>query len=352
MLEVNLVRNGDYSFRTILSRDGVALNVPDGEIPDWFLDSIERGDIAPDELVESLHFGTLAGKRTALDQTRGYRTGDDTWCQGCSNYVHRYLDQCLLCGMTRRSVLPAILRVERLERQYPRIAQRRQSDATLQSARERAGKMMLPPNERLRYLGDSPADPGPCDALITVRDDMLCLVDAVSKRLVVRIALSSMLAGRAFSRDTSISGGVVGMSFGNVTTFQHWKTPGGGMSVVYGSVDRPQQFSVANRDGWTTPKYPVEIYKGWIQDIGFLAAEYAQAAEAAMGAAAYARELGLANVVAAADMESVPRPTPTSVSSTKICPDCAEEIKADARLCRFCRHEFGAPAPDDEFCFD
>ncbi|RUW62137.1 hypothetical protein EOA16_10255 [Mesorhizobium sp. M7A.F.Ca.US.008.03.1.1] len=25
----------------------------------------------------------------------------------------------------------------------------------------------------------------------------------------------------------------------------------------------------------------------------------------------------------------------------KQCPDCAEMVKADARICRFCRHEFG-----------
>lgn len=24
----------------------------------------------------------------------------------------------------------------------------------------------------------------------------------------------------------------------------------------------------------------------------------------------------------------------------KLCPDCAEEVRADARICRFCRHEF------------
>lgn len=29
-------------------------------------------------------------------------------------------------------------------------------------------------------------------------------------------------------------------------------------------------------------------------------------------------------------------------SDTKKCPECAEIVKADARICRFCRHEFNA----------
>ncbi|MFB2553363.1 zinc ribbon domain-containing protein [Ensifer soli] len=29
-------------------------------------------------------------------------------------------------------------------------------------------------------------------------------------------------------------------------------------------------------------------------------------------------------------------------AGTKICPDCAEAVKLDARICRFCRHEFAS----------
>ena len=35
-----------------------------------------------------------------------------------------------------------------------------------------------------------------------------------------------------------------------------------------------------------------------------------------------------------------PSATATSPALTKRCPDCAEEVKADARICRFCRYEF------------
>ena len=33
---------------------------------------------------------------------------------------------------------------------------------------------------------------------------------------------------------------------------------------------------------------------------------------------------------------------PSPKRATKMCPDCAEEVLVDARLCRFCRHEFAS----------
>ncbi|WP_352827898.1 zinc ribbon domain-containing protein [Mesorhizobium sp. M0830] len=33
---------------------------------------------------------------------------------------------------------------------------------------------------------------------------------------------------------------------------------------------------------------------------------------------------------------------PTSTRRIKSCPQCAEEVLADAKICRFCRHEFAS----------
>jgi len=37
-------------------------------------------------------------------------------------------------------------------------------------------------------------------------------------------------------------------------------------------------------------------------------------------------------------------PLGETTRATKRCPDCAEEVMAEARVCRFCRHEFGPPS--------
>lgn len=41
-----------------------------------------------------------------------------------------------------------------------------------------------------------------------------------------------------------------------------------------------------------------------------------------------------------ADQEVEPRSKSFGPILSKKCPDCAEMVKADARICRFCRHEF------------
>ncbi len=33
---------------------------------------------------------------------------------------------------------------------------------------------------------------------------------------------------------------------------------------------------------------------------------------------------------------------PAAAGGTKVCPDCAEEVKAQARICRYCGHEFAS----------
>ena len=41
------------------------------------------------------------------------------------------------------------------------------------------------------------------------------------------------------------------------------------------------------------------------------------------------------------------RPAALASEGTKRCPDCAEDVKVEARICRFCRYEFPAPPPGE-----
>jgi hypothetical protein len=40
------------------------------------------------------------------------------------------------------------------------------------------------------------------------------------------------------------------------------------------------------------------------------------------------------------------RTDPVPARCMKTCPDCAETVKAEATICRFCRHEFGTAQPE------
>ena len=41
-------------------------------------------------------------------------------------------------------------------------------------------------------------------------------------------------------------------------------------------------------------------------------------------------------------LASNPNITEPAVRRVKVCPDCAEEVMVEARICRHCRHEFGS----------
>ena len=44
----------------------------------------------------------------------------------------------------------------------------------------------------------------------------------------------------------------------------------------------------------------------------------------------------------AVNAEAIASSASTGATAVKKCPDCAETVQADARICRFCRHEFQA----------
>jgi hypothetical protein len=72
--------------------------------------------------------------------------------------------------------------------------------------------------------------------------------------------------------------------------------------------------------------YPVPIYMTWRYATGHRPSER--------------------DVSAAASAEPTAPAALNAPTETKVCPDCAEQVLAAARICRFCRHEFPAPADD------
>jgi len=46
------------------------------------------------------------------------------------------------------------------------------------------------------------------------------------------------------------------------------------------------------------------------------------------------------------DASGPPAPTEVATNATRKCPDCAETVLADAKVCKHCGYRFAASAPD------
>src|SRR5205823_11153594 len=77
---------------------------------------------------------------------------------------------------------------------------------------------------------------------------------------------------------------------------------------------RPQAFVVADKDGW--------FIFNLVNNLAHL-------------------ESATAPKVRTQRSSRVSKSDNVSIAAMKKCPDCAEMVLADARLCRFCRHVFG-----------
>ena len=90
-----------------------------------------------------------------------------------------------------------------------------------------------------------------------------------------------------------------------------------------------------NRTGITDARYHFEGFQqmaDWVRQVGRW---WATRAEWSLGPAAYAESIGFTLPPFEQAVEVL--------TTTKVCPDCAETVQAAARICRFCRYEF-APA--------
>lgn len=237
---------------------------------------------------------------------------DGSFCRPCGSYVHRYLPKCPSCGLGRVSEFP---------RAVEEWAKAESGDIAAVARREYNARLIRlsgkdKPN-RYRYLGDLPGHP-PCDATIEYGGDKnIVLVGSTGPLAFVNPAY--VLTMMAFERKVAYSNWFI-VSMGQVAVAQQPLADGGAMTVVFSSGGELRQFSVGNKSGMLTPKYPFIAYVAEIGLIGLYAEAFPLAREAEIGPVAYARELGLSRLadeydVAATSQQAAPADVAQSLRS-------------------------------------
>lgn len=204
----------------------------------------------------------------------------------------------------------------------------------------------------LRYEGGLPGVPPNTEVKVNVGGAVLRLNETRSGAALAQAPLIHLLGVQAFPSNSSLLNGWVGMTFGGATYLTSPTFPGGSLVIVNAQAGRPMQWGLGNRSGLFTRKAD---YTGFCMMRDGLAAGASMAARWRLAAGdprKYAEELGF-RVAGDAPSAALPRrrdETPTEPQSarggspmdgTKVCPDCAETVKAAAKICRYCRHDFG-----------
>lgn len=142
--------------------------------------------------------------------------------------------------------------------------------------------------------------------------------------------------------DEVLGGRTFGFMAGGAIVLQSVQpTEGGAFKFVFADDLRVWRLAfVGNRTGLTDKRYGFEFYQkaSWL--IGQMCISKEAEAEWDLGPAAYAESLGFEVPDEAEGEESERALVDGEGQDSKVCPDCAETVKAAARICRFCRHEF------------
>jgi hypothetical protein len=163
-----------------------------------------------------------------------------------------------------------------------------------------------------------------------------------SRSRLASIRPASVLAVSAYGNlDEVLGGRTFGFIGGGAIVLQPMQpTEGGALKIVFADDGPWRLAAIGNRTGLTDKRHTFEAYQGLSRLIGWLCLDQMALTEWQLGPAAYARSLGFDDVPErASDAEPGPQ-----ADDMKVCPDCAETVKAAARICRWCRHEFW-PAP-------
>jgi hypothetical protein len=286
---------------------------------------------------------------------------DDSICPACGGYLHMYAAVCFGCGHERGSLFEANLAklrtlmampLERLLKTFGFEGIRFEGTAEHQVTMARVlaynllwlGLADQPrwaiPTTHVSYLGGLEAAPHSEYAQFVWEHDRIDIVSDRTRRRICSIDPAQMLSVTAHATlDEVLGGATFGFVSGPAIFLRSMPpTQGGALKLVFADDDGIWRVAViGNRTGLTDKRYTFEAYRAWAASLAELCRWHTVGRQFELLNFAYAVALGI-DVGTAGDSEAA-----AAHSETKVCPECAETVKAAARICRFCSHRFGAP---------
>ena len=230
---------------------------------------------------------------------------DELFCQGCTSYVHPFLDACPVCGIERDALygaataepdqgLASLPSNPRITQDVAEVVLRYFLKLNSASPTENLRQGLFSVADAVSYRVQVGGDPGAGTdrGHVEIGEEDLVVRERNPARERARIQLGAILAICPAAKDRRADGWA-GLAFGELRTPNSLPPLDGDLVLAHAAPGGVERVALANRTGLLAPRARPDHYTIMARWLGIIAAGEAEERWMAVGPARYAYELGL-----------------------------------------------------------